>query len=237
MVQTESVILGELQVQVVRTQRKKTLSVQVEQGQARILVPRTLPFAEIEAMVAKKARWIRLKLAEQQQTPPLPAKEYMNGEAFSYIGQNYRLQIVTNAPSGPAELDAGRLMVPMPTSSPSPDRIRAAVMKWYKAEAAEVLPERVQRYERIMKVSATSVMVKQYKARWGSCYADGRISFNWLIIMAPSTVIDYVVVHELSHLVHMDHSPEFWRLVERYHPGYANAQQWLQDHGAELHLL
>ena len=237
MVQTETVILDELQVQVVRTQRKKTLSVQIEQGQVRILVPRTLAWAEIEAMVAKKARWIQLKLAEQQQVQPLPAKEYMNGEAFYLLGRNYRLQIVTDAPSAHVDLDAGRLRVHLPTSSPSADQIRSAVIKWYKAQAVEVLLERVQRYERLMKVSATSVVVKKYKARWGSCYADGRISFNWLIIMAPSTVIDYVVVHELCHLVHMNHSPEFWQIVKRYHPGYAEAKQWLKEYGAELHLL
>lgn len=119
MVQTETVILDELQVQVVRTQRKKTLSVQIEQGQVRILVPRTLAWAEIEAMVAKKARWIQLKLAEQQQVQPLPAKEYMNGEAFYLLGRNYRLQIVTDAPSAHVDLDAGRLRVHLPTSSPS----------------------------------------------------------------------------------------------------------------------
>ncbi len=236
MVQADYVTLDDLQVQVVRTQRLKTVSVQIEQGQVRIVVPQGLPIADIHSILAKKARWIRLKLTQQHQAKPRRAKEFIAGEAFYWLGRNYRLQIVTEAASSHVEQVADRLVVALPVQRPSADQIRAAIVTWYRSQAATELPERVRRYERIIQVRATSVVVKHYKARWGTCYADGRVSFNWKIIMAPSVVIDYVVVHELCHLVHLNHSRQFWQMVQQFHPGYQEAKAWLKEHGASLQL-
>lgn len=85
-------------------------------------------------------------------------------------------------------------------------------------------------------VQPTAIIVKTYKARWGSCYSDGRISFNWKLIMAATWVIDYVVVHELCHLIHHNHSANFWRLVEQYYPSYKQAKEWLKQNGQLLKL-
>jgi predicted metal-dependent hydrolase len=235
MVQTEYIAWDDQQIQVVRTQRQKTVSVQIEQGQVRIMVPQALPMAQIQAILAKKTHWIRDKLHQQQHTKLLCAKEFIPGETFYLLGQHLRLQLVEEESSGVYQ-SAGRLVVSLPVEQATPEQVRDAIIVWYRRQAEVDLPERVRRYEQKMQVRATSVVVKPYKARWGTCYADGRVTLNWKIIMAPSRVVDYVVVHELSHLVHMNHSRQFWQLVQQYHPGYQAAKAWLKEHGMSLHI-
>ena len=87
-----------------------------------------------------------------------------------------------------------------------------------------------------MNVKYNSVGIKNYKSRWGSCTAEGDITFNWKVIMAPNRIVDYVVVHELCHLIHHDHSPKFWREVERFMPDYLECKEWLKHNGSFLDL-
>jgi len=83
-----------------------------------------------------------------------------------------------------------------------------------------------------MGVAPNSISVRDYKSRWGSCSSKGEISYNWRIIIAPHQIVDYVVVHELCHLKHPNHSPEYWKSVKRVNPEYKEHRQWLKEHGA-----
>ena len=94
--------------------------------------------------------------------------------------------------------------------------------------------EKTNRYAAIMGLTPQSVFVKDYKARWGSCFPDGKISYNWRIIIAPHHIVDYVVVHELCHLKHPNHSPAYWRSVKRVVPEFAIFRKWLSEHGSKL---
>jgi predicted metal-dependent hydrolase len=87
--------------------------------------------------------------------------------------------------------------------------VQAAVVSWYRERALEKLQEKVDRYARIVGVSPSAVGIKTFRGRWGSCTTKGKLEFNWKAIMAPNRVVDYVVVHELCHLRHHDHSPAF----------------------------
>ncbi|MEE0956016.1 MAG: SprT family zinc-dependent metalloprotease [Eubacterium sp.] len=101
-------------------------------------------------------------------------------------------------------------------------------------EARSYLPERVKYYAQIMGVTYGRITIRHQKSRWGSCSAKGSLNFNCLLMLAPAEVIDYVVVHELSHRRHMDHSREFWAEVGRYMPDYKEKEKWLKVHGQEL---
>lgn len=100
--------------------------------------------------------------------------------------------------------------------------------------ALEKIPERVRYYAEIMKVAYGRITIRNQKTRWGSCSGKGNLNFNCLLMLAPEKVIDYVVVHELCHLIEMNHSKAFWEQVERVMPDYKVQKQWLKDHGNEI---
>ncbi len=116
------------------------------------------------------------------------------------------------------------------------DTQREALTQRYKAAAKEYFPKRAAYFRQFTGGTYSRITVRDQKTRWGSCSAKGTLSFNWRLILAPPAILDYVVVHELCHLTHMDHSTEFWQAVESVYPDYRSARKWLKEHGQELVL-
>lgn len=116
------------------------------------------------------------------------------------------------------------------------DTQRALLEKRYRTAAKDIFAMRVQYYEQIMKIHHQKIVIRDQKTRWGSCSTSGTLSFNWRLILAPPEILDYVVVHELSHFKYMDHSPQFWASVEAILPDYKLRRDWLKEHGRELHI-
>ena len=113
---------------------------------------------------------------------------------------------------------------------------RAAAIRWLREYARAEFEKKVRFYADKMQVSVNRIAVKEQKTRWGSCSAKGTLSFNWRLMLAPPAILDYVVVHELCHLTHMNHSAAFWQAVEAVYPDYRSARRWLKEHGQELIL-
>lgn len=113
---------------------------------------------------------------------------------------------------------------------------RSALENRYKEAARSYIPKRVAYYHAITGGTYSRISIRDQKTRWGSCSNKGTLSFNWRLMLAPPTILDYVIVHELCHLTHMNHSPAFWQAVESVYPDYKNARKWLKDHGSELVL-
>jgi len=109
-------------------------------------------------------------------------------------------------------------------------------IKKLQALAKQVIPEKVAYYARLMGVTYGRISIRKQKTRWGSCSREGNLSFNCLLMMAPAEVLDYVVVHELSHRLEMNHSARFWAQVEKMIPDYKKAKKWLKEHGGALML-
>jgi predicted metal-dependent hydrolase len=109
-------------------------------------------------------------------------------------------------------------------------------MRWYQAQAEVKLLEKTEHYAKIIGVTPTRIVVKTFKARWGSCSAKGDIHYNWKIIMATNDVVDYVVIHELCHILHHNHSPQFWKTVEFHLPAYREYKAWLKLNGNLLEI-
>ncbi|MCM1253486.1 MAG: M48 family metallopeptidase [Clostridium sp.] len=116
------------------------------------------------------------------------------------------------------------------------DTQRNALEKRYKEAARDYIPKRVAYYQALTGGTYNRITIRNQKTRWGSCSGKGTLSFNWRLMLAPPAILDYVVVHELCHLTHMDHSPAFWQAVKSVYPDYKNARKWLKDHGNELVL-
>ena len=229
---------SEVAVNVVRTDRRKTATIEVVAGDVRVICPRRLSEERIEALVRRKAAWIRQKLRLQAALPPVKPKEYVSGEAFSYLGKNYRLKLTRGA-RGQVKLVGGRLTLPVPeelTGEARTDYVKNRLARWYREHALQRLRRKADRYAPLLEVSPSSVGVKYFKARWGSCSVRGDITFNWRIIMAPHRIVDYVVVHELAHLRQHNHSSEFWKCVGAVIPEYRECREWLKNHGMGLSL-
>lgn len=219
--------------ELIRTDRKKTATIVVENGLASVLIPEGTTQAKVENLLTKRTKWIKEKLYLQSQYSPVTPKEYVPGESFSYLGKNYRLKIqAANAKS--VKLVNGRLTVALPTQQRTVQQIQLALINWYQDHAEKRLQEKTKRYAKLIGVTPNAVGIKSFKARWGSCHVNGNILYNWKIIMAPNRIVDYVVVHELCHLKHHDHSPKFWKAVEKVVPDYRDCKQWLKEHGRSL---
>ena len=216
--------------QVVRTTRSKSARLQVEDGVVSIIVPSALEQEKIQQLLKDKRRWIKEKLYLHQQQQPAPKRELLSGEAFPYLGRNYRLKIQTGKFQS-VKLLHGRLHVVIPKAMRLEHIIREMLTHWYRMQAETRFKEKVKRYAPIIGVSPSGVSVKTFKSRWGSCTPKGEIQFHWKIIMAPHRIVDYVVIHELCHLKHHDHSPAFWKSVERLVPDYLECKWWLKEFG------
>lgn len=216
--------------EVIRTARIKSARLQVEDGVVSIAVPKALEVERIGQLLKDKHRWIKEKLYLHQQQQPAPKREMLSGEAFPYLGRNYRLKI-TIGKLQPVKLLHGRLQVVVPKAMRHEHIIRDMLTHWYRLQAEIRFKEKVKRYASIVGVEPTDVSVKTFKSRWGSCNIKGEIQFHWKVIMAPNRIVDYVVVHELCHLKHHDHSPAFWKSVERIVPDYLECKVWLKEFG------
>ena len=222
----------ELSIEVVRTKRRKTASIKVNDGVVQAIIPDRLSDARVEALIQKRTSWIRRKLREQLEVVTPKPKEYVNGESFTYLGRQYRLKVLQGADRG-GKLKGGCLEVGLPRKSRD-GGIRNALVEWYEKHALDRLTEKTNRYAGIMGVSPNSISVRDYKSRWGSCSSKKEISYNWRIIIAPQQIVDYVVVHELCHLKHLNHSRAYWNSVEREVPDYGVCRHWLKMHAGEL---
>lgn len=221
--------------EVIRTQRSKTAGVRVEEGAVSIVVPKDLPHERIQQILHDKRQWIKQKMYLHQDAMPVRSKEYVSGESFSYLGRNYRLKVLQGE-FQPVKLLHGCLVVTVPSAGEQAHMIHNALLHWYKQHAALKLQQKVKRYAAMMGVEPTGVGIKTFKSRWGSCSSKGKLDFNWRIIMAPNRMVDYVVVHELCHLKHHDHSPKFWKEVERVLPDYLLCKAWLKENAKVLAL-
>ena len=187
---------------------------------------------KIEQILEAKRSWIYRNLAEWEDLNRTRVeREFVNGEGFPYLGSTYRLQIVDDARYD-LLLKNGLFILKRSALSKARDKFVA----FYKEKGKARLPRYVEQYARKMGLQPTGIRVQELKNRWASCSANGVLNFHWRCMMAPLTAVEYIVVHELSHLKHPDHSLEFWHTIEKVLPDYAQAKSWLRLHGAGLEL-
>lgn len=128
----------------------------------------------------------------------------------------------------PVKLLNGRLVVTVPNGTEQPHLVRNALVRWYKRQAEEKLTEKVERFAPIVGVEPAGVGIRTYKSRWGSCTVKGKLEFIWRIVVAPNRMVDYVVIHELCHLIRHDRSPEFWGEMARVMADYERCRLCLK---------
>lgn len=220
-----------LEYELIRS-RRRTVSITVgADGRVVVRAPQRLARRDIDAMVGEKRRWIEEKLALVRHRAQLhPRREAASGEQLLYLGQPLLL-VFSDHIRRPERLQ-NTLALPKALQAKA-DR---AVQAWYRQEALEYLRSRVEHFSRVYAIPYASVGVTAARRRWGSCSAAGSINFAWRLILCPPEVIDYVVVHELCHVRHLNHSAAFWAQVGGILPDYRRQIQWLKDNSAILSL-
>jgi len=223
-------------VDIVRTARKKSAEIEIIGETVRVVVPNTLSDQRINDLIQKRSVWIQQKLADHVSTPEPKPREYVNGEALPYLGRNYRLKLMVSEEYS-VKLKNGYLIVSYPRSDDEQKNeimIRRLLTTWYQSHAYDRLREKTSRYAEIIGVKPTAVKIDDFKARWGSCLHTGEVAYNWRIIMSSHQIVDYIVIHELCHLIEHNHSPKYWKLVETYCEDYASCRKWLSQYGSSL---
>ena len=224
-----------LKVEVLRS-RRKTSALHIIGDVLQIRVPNRVRDREIVEILENKKRWIRNKAIQIQKQLLFKEKEISNGECFFLLGKCLKLKVLEGVKVGTKLIDDN--LITTVRSSELGDlrksRIKTYIGQWYVKEAYKILEEKVFCYSEIIRVSPTELKVRNYKARWGSCDHKGRLAFNFHLIKAPNSIVDYVVIHELCHMIQPNHSKFFWNEVAKYDPFFKSHKKWLKLNGAEL---
>jgi len=218
--------------------RRSTADIIIERdGKVQVRAPESLPLEKIEELVAAKQYWIFKNLAEWRDlNATRVVREYRNGEGFLYLGNSYRLSLVSDQVEA-LLLKNGRFclrrdLVDNGSMQAAQDAFRA----YYTAKGNERIRQRVAYFASKVGVTPKVVEIRELPHRWASCSASGRLTFHWKCMMAPLTIIDYVIVHELCHFHHLDHTEAFWNEVDKVMPDYRERREWLRTRGAELDI-
>lgn len=221
---------SELRYQVERSARRRTVSIMVTASGVTVKAPLAVDDDRLAALVHSRGGWIvakQVRFAAVLSNAPSP-QALVEGAAVRYLGRQHRVWRVPGLTA--PRLNGRRLEV----APGSPEEVRGALEGWYRQQAERVLGQRVRRYARRLGVVPTAVLVRDQRSRWGSCNARGELRFNWRVVLAPMSLIDYVVAHELCHLEHMNHSPAFWARLAQLLPDYEQRREQLALDGPKF---
>lgn len=219
----------QLQYEVIYSDRK-TITITVERDRS-IVVRAPINASEemVRQAVEAKKLWLFEKVNHTQKYPVRPVrKEFVTGETIMYLGRYYRLEVTDDDEPGVRFRNRFYL------SRKYQDQAGALFRAWYMERAREKLSPRIRSFAQSIGVAHNHILISDLKYRWASCTPKGNLNFNWRIIKAPMFVIDYLIVHELAHLLEPNHTPEFWNIVAVQIPRYEVAIEWLREHGSEL---
>jgi predicted metal-dependent hydrolase len=219
--------LNELDIDYRTSPRRKSIGIMVTaEGRVVVTTPPGTSRENLRRTLEKHGVWIERKVAERRAA----WDRLKDGEVY-FLGRPFRLAVLHGA-TGAVSLNGREIRVPLPNGNDLWSRLAA----WYAERAFLLLGERVRHFGAAMVLKPGPVELKSWKRRWGECHPDGTLKFNWRLVLCPPEVIDYVVVHELTHLKVPGHNPRFWAQVASVLPDYASRRKWLNHYGTPLLL-
>jgi predicted metal-dependent hydrolase len=228
--------------QLIRSAKRKTIGLQVKHGKIIIRAPKFVSEQEVANIVDAKSTWLQKKVAEQNIIPYEPDNHYQEASNLLINGELKTLRISYGLfPDVILEQDliivtiSNRMKTKIIDKPELKERqVKKQLEDWLKQQTNNYVDENLSLHAEKIGVLPKLFKVRLYKSRWGSCNSRAELSFSSLLAMTPNWVIDYVIVHELCHLQHMNHSADFWRLVEMNYPNYLLAKTWLKSHQKKL---
>jgi len=208
--------------------RRKTLAIHIKHRKVEVRSPLRASQREIRAFLECNKKWIDEKLRDESRRYR-ESLRIENGRKIFYRATERKIVFQEN-PRHKILVTRDQFIVQGP--SLIPDRAKQQVEAFILEQAAKCLPARATALASYLRVGRKLKQVKLRKTRskWGHCTSSGVIQFNWLIMLAPNSIVDYMIAHEVCHLVHMDHSADFWDLVESVCPNYEYYKAWLKEH-------
>lgn len=229
-----------MQYQLIRSKRK-TISISFDK-EANVVVkaPKWVSKYQINAFLAEKEEWIdatRMRLLKAREKEQKERLQLNNGDELPLLDERLTITVIRESrKTGRVKQIQNRLLLWVPYDADYECK-RTLIEKWYRKQAAELLAQKAYKFAERLGVHYEGISVKDQKSRWGSCSSKGNLNFNFRILMAPEKVCDYVIWHELCHLVYMNHSKEFWNLVASYCPEYRTCKQWLRENTQILYQI
>lgn len=214
------------QPQVTRSFRRSIAIHISSKGEVIVKAPRFVADKTIQQFINEKKEWIE-KTLEKIAKRKTKKKAYQDGEKFWFLGSTKTLQVYDGIE---IIVDTENLLFPRVMHI----RAQKELVSWYKKQAERVISDRLRRKAQEMDATFTDVFFSDTRSKWGTCFADNTLQFNWRLIMAPLMVIDYVIIHELVHTTEKNHSDRFWRKVRHFTPAYKQHRKWLNDNGELL---
>jgi predicted metal-dependent hydrolase len=225
--------LNGLEIEIKRSTRSKTLSINIERdGSVNVIVPVDLEESKIFEIVKSKEYEIHKQITNKKElNKERIDRKFVPGHSFLYLGKSYNLHIIQNQKEQ-LKLQNGKFLL----SSNSVSKAEDVFIKFYKKMGKPILEKRINHFKDFIKEKPKEIKIANLKTRWASCTPAGNLNFNWKCFMAPLTVLDYLIVHELVHLKHLNHSRQFWDEVSIIIPDYKNHEDWLRKNGVKMTL-
>lgn len=225
-------IVSGIDIKIIKSKRK-TISIFIERdGSVSARVPENISDDGLTQVLKSKEYQIHKNLAEWEQLNDKKTnREYVNGQSFLYLGRNYRLSFV-NEGDKKLVLKNGRFLLPKQFQNKAKDLF----VEFYKEKLNEKIHPILARYKGQIGVNPNDVKVMELQHRWASCSTKGNLNFHWKCAMAPIDVLNYIVVHELVHLIHPNHTHAFWNEIDKVIPNYDRLMRWLKENGAGMDL-
>ncbi len=201
-----------------RTNRRRSIGLRIDDNGLTVNVPLRASEKWLHSVLQDKAHWVVEKLENWQANKTVPPL-WLDGQDIAFVDATLTLRVVASLFSSPPQLHGRQLFVHV-TDNTNEAVVELAVTQWYQRQAEHLFKERVAHYALLMNVAPRTVKLSSARTQWGSCTVRGAVRLNWQLIKMPLRLIDYVVVHELAHLVEMNHSAAFWGVVETAYPDY-----------------
>lgn len=230
-----TVTFGDLCFELRYSGKRRTVGITVERDGRLILAsPLEVPIETLEKVVDDRRLWIYSKLLKKESLNfPTSVKEYVSGEGFYYLGCSYRLKLVNGVKGQPPlKLYQSRFQLHRGAQAQG----RELFIHWYRLHVQPLLEQQIAVLVHRVGARPDSVQVRELGYRWGSCGHKGNLYFHWRVSMLPRSMIEYIVTHELVHLVEPHHTKAFWERIERIIPDYNARKRWLAENGATYDL-
>lgn len=231
-----------IQYELSRSNRRKSISISVDQHGVKVVAPTSAEHDVIKDIVHQKGAWIRQQLNSYKEMNQISLqRRFVSGEKLPYLGRQYRLKVIKTNESlaSTFRFYRGQFVAELHedvSESHYREILHPLYTEWVTQKGHHFTKERMKRFTIKFPHHPNAIKVKEQEQRWGSCTPAGNILLNWRIFLAPASVVDYVLAHELAHLKHMDHSKEYWETLRMLLPDYEEKKEWLRINGKTLYI-
>ncbi|MDF0728330.1 SprT family zinc-dependent metalloprotease [Cytobacillus sp. S13-E01] len=221
--------LGETMRFEIKYKNRKSIGVYIDvYGNVEVQAPKGTSDESVIQLLEEK--WILIQQKSKEMKDRLlgpQEKVYDHGESFLYLGNTYPIKIHQDSTIEQDHVVFDDKQLNIYVKQFEGERIKQALKRFYYQQCKALVEKSIRSYQSNFKVKPRSIRISDSQSTWGTCDSNLQLTFNWRLAMAPKNVIDYVVVHEMCHMVHMNHDRSFWRLVGKIMPGYKDQENWL----------